>query len=83
MIELWVFICVKSNVAEQVSQNVPEDVASSLNVVYFPQLGWFWSTHFIHLSYGDLPGYLICVPMREEWQDLQAIEDMAGWTFQV
>ncbi|KAF8194135.1 hypothetical protein BJ912DRAFT_924219 [Pholiota molesta] len=56
---------VLSNVAEQLSLTVPETFAKSLNVVYFPQLG-----------------YLICVPMLEEWRTEAGIEPLEGWTFQ-
>ena len=45
---------------------VPKSFATSLNVVYFPQLG-----------------YLICVPMLDEWQNDQGIQGLDGWTFQV
>ncbi|KAF9013228.1 muts domain V-domain-containing protein [Cyathus striatus] len=53
-----------SKVAYQISESVPVEFASSLNVVYFPQLG-----------------YLICIPMLEEWETggIQSIND---WTFQ-
>ncbi|KAF9476534.1 hypothetical protein BDN70DRAFT_863087 [Pholiota conissans] len=56
---------VLSNVAEQLSLTVPETFAKSLNVVYFPQLG-----------------YLICVPMLDEWRTETGIEPLDGWTFQ-
>ncbi|KAL1668791.1 DNA mismatch repair protein MutS [Schizophyllum commune] len=56
---------VLSNIAEQMSQTVPAEYAESLNVVYFPQLG-----------------FLVCVPMLEEWKDEQGIQVMDGWTFQ-
>ncbi|KAF9533174.1 DNA mismatch repair protein MutS [Crepidotus variabilis] len=56
---------VLSNVAEQVSQTVPSSYATSLNVVYFPQLG-----------------YLICVPMTDEWRTEPGIQPLEGWTFQ-
>ncbi|KAG6377088.1 muts domain V-domain-containing protein [Boletus reticuloceps] len=48
---------VLSKVAEQISQTVPVDYAESLNVVYFPQLG-----------------FLITVPMRQEWETETGIE---------
>ncbi|KAI9573599.1 DNA mismatch repair protein MutS [Boletus coccyginus] len=57
---------VLSKVAEQISQTVPEDYAESLNVVYFPQLG-----------------FLITVPMREEWETETGIKVLDGWSFQV
>ncbi|KAI0770485.1 DNA mismatch repair protein MutS [Fomes fomentarius] len=56
---------VLSKVAEQVSAMIPPDYASSLNVVYFPQLG-----------------FLICVPMREEWKTEAGIQVLDGWSFQ-
>ncbi|KIJ17739.1 hypothetical protein PAXINDRAFT_175534 [Paxillus involutus ATCC 200175] len=56
---------VLSKVAEQISQTVPADYAESLNVVYFPQLG-----------------FLITVPMREEWESETGIQVLDGWSFQ-
>lgn len=56
----------QSKVAEDISETVSPDYASSLNVVYFPQLG-----------------YLICIPLREEWKSGDGIIVMEGWTFQV
>ncbi|KDR82897.1 hypothetical protein GALMADRAFT_220895 [Galerina marginata CBS 339.88] len=53
---------VLSTVAEQISQTIPRDFTKSLNVVYFPQLG-----------------YLICVPMLEEWcteAGIQPLDDL-------
>lgn len=57
---------IQSKVAEDISETVSPDYASSLNVVYFPQLG-----------------YLICIPLREEWKSGDGIIVMEGWTFQV
>lgn len=57
---------VLSKVAEGISPTVPQDYATSLNVVYFPQLG-----------------FLVCVPMLEEWKSGDGIEVLDGWTFQV
>ncbi|KAI9464933.1 DNA mismatch repair protein MutS [Lactarius psammicola] len=57
---------VLSKVAEGISPTVPQDYATSLNVVYFPQLG-----------------FLVCVPMLEEWRSGDGIEVLDGWTFQV
>ncbi|KAJ7819398.1 DNA mismatch repair protein MutS [Mycena olivaceomarginata] len=57
---------VLSKVAEQICQTVPPDYASSLNIVYFPQLG-----------------FLICVPMLQEWQGPEGIKVIDGWSFQV
>ncbi|CAA7258834.1 unnamed protein product [Cyclocybe aegerita] len=54
-----------STVAEQIADTVPPDFAASLNVVYFPQLG-----------------YLICVPMLEEWRSEAGIQPIEGWSFQ-
>ncbi|KAF7314371.1 DNA mismatch repair protein 5 [Mycena kentingensis (nom. inval.)] len=56
---------VLSKVAEKVCQTVPPDYAMSLNVVYFPQLG-----------------FLICVPMLDEWRGPGGIQATEGWTFQ-
>ncbi|KAF9242539.1 muts domain V-domain-containing protein [Melanogaster broomeanus] len=57
---------VLSKVAEQISQTVPADYAESLNVVYFPQLG-----------------FLITVPMLEEWESEAGVQVLDGWNFQV
>ncbi|THV00846.1 hypothetical protein K435DRAFT_750810 [Dendrothele bispora CBS 962.96] len=54
-----------SKVAERICQAVPSDYASTLNIVYFPQLG-----------------FLICVPMREEWSTESGIQVLDGWSFQ-
>lgn len=56
----------QSKVAEDISETVSPDYASSLNVVYFPQLG-----------------YLICIPLLEEWKSGDGIVVLEGWTFQV
>ncbi|GBE85060.1 hypothetical protein SCP_0702460 [Sparassis crispa] len=56
---------VLSRVAQNVSAKVPPDYASTLNVVYFPQLG-----------------FLVCVPMLEEWKTEQGITVLDGWSFQ-
>ncbi|KAI0643124.1 DNA mismatch repair protein MutS [Trametes meyenii] len=56
---------VLSKVATQISATIPPDYASSLNVVYFPQLG-----------------FLVCVPMRDEWQGEAGIAVLDGWSFQ-
>ncbi|KAI0076331.1 hypothetical protein K474DRAFT_1708271 [Panus rudis PR-1116 ss-1] len=55
---------VLSTVARELSSTIPPDYASSLNVVYFPQLG-----------------YLICVPMQEEWE-ANGVTELEGWQFQ-
>ncbi|KAI0031053.1 DNA mismatch repair protein MutS [Vararia minispora EC-137] len=57
---------VLSRVAEEISTAVPPDYVATLNVVYFPQLG-----------------YLVCVPMSEEWRGKDGIQVLEGWTFQV
>lgn len=67
---------------------MPVEYATSLNVVYFPQLGYF---HLITMSsfspLTDVPwdyiGFLICVPMKEEWTTERGIDVYEGWTFQV
>jgi len=72
----------QSKVAQQVATTAPDSV-KSLNVVYFPQLGGamialrdvFGITSFI--------GFLICVPMLEEWSDEGQVNHLDGWTFQV
>ncbi|KAJ3837138.1 muts domain V-domain-containing protein [Lentinula raphanica] len=56
---------VLSKVAERISQVVPPEYASSLNIVYFPQLG-----------------FLICVPMRDEWRSEVGVQVIDGWSFQ-
>ncbi|KAJ6585066.1 DNA mismatch repair protein MutS [Mycena capillaripes] len=56
---------VLSKVAEQICQTVPPDYVTSLNIVYFPQLG-----------------FLICVPMLEEWKTPEGIKVIDGWSFQ-
>ncbi|KIK69506.1 hypothetical protein GYMLUDRAFT_66815 [Collybiopsis luxurians FD-317 M1] len=57
---------VLSKVAERISQAVPPSYASSLNVVYFPQLG-----------------FLICVPMQDDWRSEAGVQILDGWSFQV
>lgn len=52
-------------VADQICQKIPADYTASLNVVYFPQLG-----------------FLICVPMQEEWRSEEGIKVLNGWSFQ-
>ncbi|KAH7915490.1 DNA mismatch repair protein MutS [Hygrophoropsis aurantiaca] len=56
---------VLSKVAEQICHTIPPDYAPSLNVVYFPQLG-----------------FLICIPMLDEWKTGEGITVLEGWTFQ-
>ncbi|TFY68394.1 hypothetical protein EVG20_g3567 [Dentipellis fragilis] len=56
---------VLSKVAEDIAETVPPDYATSLNVVYFPQLG-----------------FLVCVPMLDEWKSDEGIRVLDGWTFQ-
>lgn len=62
---------------------MPPEFAKSLNVVYFPQLGkvsdFYWQSHCLIFFIG----YLICVPMLEEWQNDVGIRGLDGWTFQV
>ncbi|KZT18625.1 hypothetical protein NEOLEDRAFT_1159406 [Neolentinus lepideus HHB14362 ss-1] len=57
---------VLSRVAQQICHTVPPDYATSLNVVYFPQLG-----------------FLICIPMLEQWKNNEEITEIEGWSFQV
>ncbi|CDO75430.1 hypothetical protein BN946_scf184916.g14 [Trametes cinnabarina] len=56
---------VLSKIAIRVSATIPPDYASSLNVVYFPQLG-----------------FLVCVPMQDDWHGEEGIKVLDGWTFQ-
>ncbi|TDL23286.1 hypothetical protein BD410DRAFT_176959 [Rickenella mellea] len=56
---------VLSRVAEQISTTVSPDYATSLNVVYFPQLG-----------------FLICVPLQEEWKGDSGVKVNDGWAYQ-
>ncbi|KAI0366907.1 hypothetical protein BV20DRAFT_951195 [Pilatotrama ljubarskyi] len=56
---------VLSKVATQISGTIPPDYTSSLNVVYFPQLG-----------------FLVCVPMQDEWLGEAGIVVLEGWSFQ-
>ncbi|KZT73910.1 hypothetical protein DAEQUDRAFT_702916 [Daedalea quercina L-15889] len=56
---------VLSRVAEQISETIPPEYATSMNVVYFPQLG-----------------FLICVPMLEEWKTDAGVQVLEGWSFQ-
>ncbi|KAI0822038.1 DNA mismatch repair protein MutS [Trametes gibbosa] len=57
---------VLSKVAMQISSKIPPDYTSSLNVVYFPQLG-----------------FLVCIPMQDEWRGEDGINVLDGWSFQV
>ncbi|KZP31496.1 hypothetical protein FIBSPDRAFT_907696 [Athelia psychrophila] len=57
---------VLSKVAEQISSTIPPNFAPSLNVSYFPQLG-----------------FLITVPLLDEWKGEEGIQVLDGWTFQV
>ena len=72
----------QSKVAHQVASTAPDGIGS-LNVVYFPQLGR------ATIARSDIPnitpstGFLICIPMLEEWSDGGQIDDLDGWTFQV
>ncbi|KIL63255.1 hypothetical protein M378DRAFT_187097 [Amanita muscaria Koide BX008] len=54
---------VLSKVAEQICDTMVQSF-TSLNVVYFPQLG-----------------FLICIPMLEEWHTT-GIQEVDGWSFQ-
>ncbi|KAF7977709.1 hypothetical protein HWV62_2978 [Athelia sp. TMB] len=56
---------VLSKVAEQISSAIPPDYTTSLNVSYFPQLG-----------------FLIAIPLLEEWKGEEGIQTLEGWTFQ-
>lgn len=69
--------------AERISATVPQDYASALNVVYFPQLGNSHAFPFMLTVHRRISGFLICVPMLEEWQNGAEIEVLDGWSFQV
>ncbi|TFY80471.1 hypothetical protein EWM64_g3537 [Hericium alpestre] len=76
---------VLSKVAEEIAESVPADYAMSLNVVYFPQLGNIilvvtFNRTPSHIE--DHEGFLVCVPMLEEWKSDEGIQVFAGWTFQ-
>ena len=53
--------------------------------MYFPQLGEAWFFCYLaplgRASYKA--GFLVCVPMLEEWRSGDGIEVLDGWTFQV
>jgi len=72
----------QSKVAQQVAATAPEGI-KSLNVVYFPQLGGSMATHLDVLDITQPAGFLICIPMLEEWSHEGRINDLDGWTFQV
>ncbi|KAI0731903.1 DNA mismatch repair protein MutS [Fomitopsis betulina] len=59
---------VLSKVAEQLSETIPPDYATSLNVVS--------GGHKLYL------GFLICVPMLEEWKTDTGVQVLEGWSFQ-
>lgn len=56
---------VLSKVARDISETIPLNYVTSLNVVYFPQLG-----------------FLICVPMLDEWRTDEGVQALDDWTFQ-
>ena len=60
---------------------MPHDYISSLNVVYFPQLGR--TCHALGMCVERLLGFLICVPMLDEWRTEAGIQTINGWSFQV
>jgi hypothetical protein len=72
----------QSKVAHQVASTAPDGIGS-LNVVYFPQLGRAMITRSGMPDTTSFTGFLICVPMLEEWSDGGQIDDLDGWTFQV
>lgn len=72
----------QSKVAERISAAVSIEYASTLNVVYFPQLGLMRPTKFSSLVLIMLLGFLICVPMRDDWRE-NGVDVMDGWIFQV
>lgn len=72
----------QSKVAEQICQTVPSDYATSLNIVYFPQLGMSGPRESNNTD-PRVAGFLICVPMRDEWKTDAGIQVIDGWSFQV
>ena len=60
---------------------IPPNYATSLNVVYFPQLGdvVIKLTSFLIEIYS---GFLICVAMLDEWRMDEGVQALDGWTFQ-
>lgn len=81
-----------SKVAIEVKKDIPDGWAETLNVLYFPQLGkWaaFFSVGLVSevlsraLRIAGSVGYLICVPLREEWTEQADFEVIEGWTYQV
>jgi len=72
----------QSKVAQQVATTAPDSI-KSLNVVYFPQLGGTMIVLRDVFGITSFTGFLICVPMLEEWSDEGQINHLDGWTFQV
>ncbi|KAG2033757.1 muts domain V-domain-containing protein [Suillus americanus] len=70
-------------VADQICQKIPADYTASLNVVYFPQLGdAFSNLAEAYIQWFPSAGFLICVPMQEEWRSEEGIKVLNGWSFQ-
>ncbi|KAF8240506.1 hypothetical protein L208DRAFT_1420391 [Tricholoma matsutake] len=65
-----------STVAEQICKRMPIDCASSLNVVYFPQLDR--TCHILWMYVDHLSGFLICMPMLDEWHTEAGIQTIDG-----
>lgn len=72
----------QSKVALKVCEVVPPELAASLHVVYFPQLGkdepWSDGRGCTDL----ILGFLICIPLREEWETEENFPQVEGWTYQ-
>jgi DNA mismatch repair protein MSH5 len=71
-------------VAKEISKRIPADFTDSLNVVYFPQLGTCFPLDDIALfeEYTCI-GFLICIPLREEWRGDDGVQLLPDWSFQV
>ena len=72
----------QSKVAQQVATTVPDSV-KSLNVVYFPQLGEAMAVFRDMPGTTSFTGFLICIPMLDEWSEEDQVNHLDGWTFQV
>ncbi|EJC98525.1 uncharacterized protein FOMMEDRAFT_96519 [Fomitiporia mediterranea MF3/22] len=73
---------VLSRVASQVSETVPPDYTTSLNVVYFPQLGKYLTLLSLYHLTDFVVGFLICIPKKEDQSPEQGIDVLDGWSFQ-
>lgn len=71
----------KSKVARDISETIPTNYVTSLNVVYFPQLGEI-VIKLTSLLTEIYSGFLICVPMLDEWRTDEGVHALDDWTFQ-